>query len=101
MSRLSRKRGRKSNYSKSLNNDYHKEVRRKTLLRDKFKCKICDSNLFLELHHITYYVDGKSIIGVELEFMQWVVMLCEECHQEAHDDEKHIYSPKNKNKKSI
>jgi len=99
MSRLSNKKGRKSNYSKSLNNDYHKEVRRKALLRDNFKCKICSSVLFLELHHIAYYIDGLTIVGIELEFMPWVVILCCECHQKVHNDKTHYFNPVNVNKK--
>lgn len=101
MSRLKHKRGRKSNYVKSLNNDYHKEVKRKALIRDNFKCKLCGSTLFLELHHITYYFEGKRIIGSELSVMNCVVILCSECHQLVHNDEKHKFNPKNRGKEYV
>lgn len=98
MSRLKHKRGRKSNYLKSLNTDYHREVRRKVLIRDNFKCKICESTLFLELHHISYYVNSENIVGKELQYLEWLVILCAECHQLVHDNIRHQYNPKNKNK---
>jgi len=41
MARLNHKAGRKSNYLKSLNNDYHREVRRRAFFRDGFKCVDC------------------------------------------------------------
>ena len=84
MSRLQSKKGRKSNYVKSLNNDYHREVRRKALIRDNFECQICKSKLFLELHHKKYYINGVSILGRELEHMEHVVILCGKCHQKQH-----------------
>ena len=59
MTRLQHKKGRKSNYVKSLNNENHFEVRRKALLRDGFHCKLCDKRISLELHHIDYKYLGK------------------------------------------
>lgn len=101
MSRLQHKKGRKSNYAKSLNNDYHKELRRKVMLRDNFACKLCGSKLFLEMHHITYYQNGISIVGNELEFMGWLVMLCADCHQLVHNDKSHKFNPNNPLKKQF
>jgi 5-methylcytosine-specific restriction endonuclease McrA len=94
VSRLQHKRGRKSNYSKSLNNPNHKEVRRRALLREGFKCKVCPAKIRLELHHIDY-----NFLGKELDNMNWVVILCDKHHQEAHNDINHIWNPKNFNKK--
>lgn len=103
MGRLKHKRGRKSNYVKSLDNDYHKEVKRKALIRDDFKCQNeeCSSTIFLELHHITYWLNGQSIVGNELVNLQWVVIVCEDCHQKIHDDLGHKWNPKNWNKEPI
>lgn len=103
MARLKHKRGRKSNYVKSLDNDNHREVKRKALIRDDFQCQNegCSSTIFLELHHITYWLNGQSIIGNELLNLQWVVIVCENCHQKIHDDLGHKWNPKNWNKKSI
>lgn len=97
MARLKHKRGRKSNYLKSLNNTYQRNARERCLIRDNFKCKICGAVAPLEWHHITYYVNGASILGKELENdnLKWTVMLCESCHQAVHNDLKHEYNPKN------
>lgn len=102
MSRLNRKRGRPSNYRKSLkNNAYWLRVKRKVRIRDNFKCVVCGAKTKLETHHITYYLHGKSIIGKELEHLEWLVTLCETHHQEAHDQLTHPFNPKNKFKKSV
>ena len=106
MPRLQYRRGRKSNYLKSLNNDYHKEVRRRVFVRDGFICrnKGCGSKLFLELHHIAYYLPiGESILGHELEGdnLKWTVTVCDECHPAIHKDPCHIWNPKNKDKNCI
>jgi hypothetical protein len=105
MSRLQHRRGRKSNYVNSLDNDYHREVRRRVLVRDGFRCRNngCGSKLFLEAHHIAYYVGGKSIVGHELEDdnLKWVVTTCGECHPAIHLNLDHIWNPKNKNKRHV
>jgi len=90
MSRVQHRKGRKSNYLKSLQNDNHLEVRRRALLRDGFACKLCGVKIKLELHHIDY-----RYLGKELENMQWVVVLCEDCHQLVHRDINHSFNPKN------
>jgi 5-methylcytosine-specific restriction endonuclease McrA len=98
MSRLQHHRGRKSNYVKSLGGEYDQEVRRRVLLRDGFRCKKCDSKLYLEKHHIKYYVDGVSIVGCELEndYLKWLVTLCADCHESVHADITSLWNPKNK-----
>lgn len=105
MSRLQHKIGRKSNYVKSLNNEYHKEVRRRVLLRDKFKCRFpgCESKIFLEMHHITYYINNMPILGRELESdnLKWCVILCDQHHSYVHSDLHHIWNPRNYNKQPV
>lgn len=96
MGRLRHKRGRPSNYRKSLNNPYWEKVKRKVRIRDNFKCICCGSTVKLETHHISYYVDGESIRGKELDHLEWMATLCEKHHQEAHNDLKHPLNPKNK-----
>ena len=49
MSRLQHKKGRKSNYSKTLNNEVWREVRLRVIARDRC-CKHCGSRLYLEVH---------------------------------------------------
>ncbi|WP_208021522.1 HNH endonuclease [Flavicella sediminum] len=102
MGRLRNKRGRKSNYRKQLQQDDNwQNVRVTVKLRDKHKCICCSSPLYLEVHHITYYVNGESIVGKELEFIEWMATVCEDCHVEIHKDEFHQLNPKNKNKVNV
>jgi 5-methylcytosine-specific restriction endonuclease McrA len=98
MGRLKNKRGRKSNYVKSLNNDNHREAKRKALIRDKFMCKLCTNRIYLEYHHISYHVLGKELKGDNLK---WTVILCENHHQEVHNNLNHEWNPKNPHKKSL
>lgn len=99
MGRLNHKRGRPSNYRKSLkNNPYWEKVKRKVRIRDNFKCICCGKTIGLETHHITYYVNGISITGKELDHLEWMATLCEKHHQEAHNDIRHPLNPNNKNK---
>ncbi len=84
------KRGRKSNYLKSLNNENHREVRNRALIREDFHCKLCEKRIRLELHHIDY-----EFLGKELENMQWVVILCEDHHQYVHNTPGHKWNPYN------
>ncbi len=97
MSRLHHKEGRKSNYVKNnVNSEPHKEARNECLKRDGYKCKVCDSRVNLEMHHISYH-----IVGHEKENLKWLVMLCGECHSMAHSEPNNIYNPKNPFKKAI
>lgn len=99
MRRLKNKRGRPSNYRKSLqSNTYWKFVRIKVLVRDFHSCICCNLRTKLEVHHIAYRVDGISIRGRELEYLQWLVTVCEDCHDEIHSNLNHPLNPKNKNK---
>lgn len=102
MGRLSSKMGRPSNYRKGLqSNPYWEKVKAKVKIRDNFKCKVCGSISALEIHHITYYVNGTSIVGKELDNLKWMVTLCETCHDKVHQEKNHIYNPKNPNKKHV
>lgn len=94
MARLNHKRGRKSNYLKSLNNSNHKAARERCLLRDKFMCSIdgCTKKHGLEFHHIDYKVKG---IELENGNLIWCVIVCDEHHQEIHDNINHPWNPKN------
>jgi len=95
MSSLQRKKGRKSNYvKKNLNTDYWRLVRQKVIFRDR-SCRICGSKLFLEVHHLTYFANGKSIVGNELQHLDKLVLLCAKCHKEVHNNKNHKFNPKN------
>lgn len=83
MSRLQHKRGRKSKYALSLSSEYWNEVKLIVRARDR-KCVECDSILFLEVHHKSYFVNGISIVGKEKEHLDQLVLLCSKCHQKKH-----------------
>lgn len=96
MSRLKHKRGRPSNYRKTLQQNPDWEVvKRKTRIRDNFQCVLCSAKTRLEAHHTTYKVNGKSIVGKELEYLEAVVTVCEKCHEAIHKDPGHKLNPKN------
>lgn len=97
-SRLSKKRGRKSNYVKSLVGQYWETVKRKIRLRDNFSCQICQHKINLETHHITYYLNGSTIRGKELDNLEWLILLCGDCHGEVHKRKEHPLNPKNRKK---
>jgi len=84
MSRLQHKRGRKSNYVRELGqSEYWREVRQLVIARDR-SCRLCDSKLYLEVHHLRYYVNGISIVGREKEFLSELQLLCSKCHAKIH-----------------
>lgn len=53
-------------------------------MRDKHRCQICGSKVNLEVHHLTYYVDGHSIVGREAEYLDKLITLCGKCHAAQH-----------------
>ncbi len=97
MSRLSHKPGRKSKYVHTLRSSgaYWEKVKRAIRVRDKHQCVLCKKLTELEVHHLTYYVNGQSIIGKEIEHLSKLVLLCEGCHQMVHEDLTHNFNPKN------
>ena len=96
MGRLKHKRGRPTNYRKTLqDNPYWEKVKRKTRIRDNFQCVICPSKIRLESHHTTYKKNRESILGKELEHLECVVTVCETCHSEIHANSNHELNPKN------
>ena len=101
MGRLSHKRGRPSKYRKSLHGWYWNEVKRKIRLRDKYRCVVCGNRLNLEVHHIAYKVGGISILGKELEHLEWLALVCEDCHQAIHKNTEHPLNPKNFHKQNM
>ena len=103
MSRLAHKRGRPSNYRKSLKgNEYWEEVKRRVRIRDGHKCVCCGELIGLETHHITYYVNGESILGKELDHLEWMALTCEDCHEnKIHRFINHPLNPKNPKKLNI
>lgn len=102
MGRLKGRRGRKSKYLKSLrNNPYWETVKRKVKIRDGFECVICSAKAPLEIHHISYKVYGRTIRGKELEYLNWLVTLCETCHTAQHFEPKTPFNPRSPNKLTV
>lgn len=96
---MGRIKGRPSKYLKSLKSDDNWEiVKRKVKVRDQHKCRVCGSKTGLEVHHITYFVNGESIRGKELENLKWLILVCNMDHKKIHSNENHPLNPKNRNK---
>ena len=65
------------NYKTYINSRRWKSLSRKIKNRDGNKCKLCDSERILEVHHLSYVRLGKER-GADL------VTLCQSCHAEQH-----------------
>ena len=87
----------KSKYKKHLESPYWQKVKTQVRLREKFTCGIkgCGKQNGLAVHHITYVVFGFSIVGDELNYLEWLILLCEDCHHKVHKNKKHPLHPKN------
>lgn len=70
---------RKMPYAKFLQSDYWQEVRKAVLEREGHKCRLCRSQEFLHVHHITYEHKGD-----ELRHLETLTVLCRECHKKVH-----------------
>lgn len=66
-------------YKEFLATEYWKKVRIAVLTRDGYKCMICSSKLFLNVHHDTYKNRGR-----ELKHLGDLITLCRTCHKEHH-----------------
>lgn len=85
MTRLAHKKGRPSAYRQTLmNNPYWEEVKTNVRIRDGHRCQVCGKTYNLEVHHKTYTVAGRSIVGHELEYLHCLETLCEDCHARKH-----------------
>jgi hypothetical protein len=76
-----------SSYLKKLSyNPYWESVKRLVRMRANYVCenKKCAKKGMHETHHSTYVVNGKSIVGHELEYLEYMFYLCGECHAAVH-----------------
>ena len=64
-------------YLQYLKTPRYRELHRKTLQRDKYKCQICGTGTNLVVHHVTYRRLGN-------ESLDDLVTLCDSCHFEVH-----------------
>lgn len=84
MPRLTNRKGRKSSYLRKLCSPEWQSVARRVRMRDGHRCKLCGSKVNLEVHHLTYYVNGRSIVGHEAEHLDKLITLCGNCHAAQH-----------------
>jgi len=69
-------------YSIFLQTLYWKTIAEKVRIESKYKCKICNSSNHLSVHHRTYRNHG-----YELDHMEDLVCICQECHSKFHNIE--------------
>lgn len=87
--------GRHSNYLNQLSADKQwVNVKRLVRIRDGHRCRVCGSRVNLDVHHTTYTVGGKSIVGREYHYMSLLITLCRNCHEKAHGKTK-CHTPDN------
>lgn len=77
-----------------LNNQYWENVKRIIKVRDNESCSCCGSLTQLHVHHITYKINGKTIVGSELRYLNWLITVCEKCHLKIHKERNHLLNPK-------
>lgn len=65
-------------YQEYLKTDHWQNVRRQSLIEANYKCRVCNRNDILHVHHTTY-----ERLGCELP--EDVLSLCKTCHSKFHD----------------
>lgn len=61
------------------------EIYNQTYKRDKGQCQLCGTSLNLQLHHIIYRSENKSLINDPNN----CIMLCVQCHKLVHSNKKY------------
>ena len=64
-------------YKKYLKSDYWKDIKEQVHKRDEYKCRLCNSNKNLQVHHKTYEFLGN-------ENLEELITLCKKCHFNIH-----------------
>lgn len=83
-------------YLEDLQNDpYWQRVRHKILIRDNFTCQISGKKTMLSVHHIAYTVNGVDIRGKELQYLDWLITLNQDVHEQVHKNNGHALNPGN------
>jgi len=65
-------------YSEYLKSNHWEYMRKRMLIRASYKCQICNSSEFLNVHHRTYENKGD-------ENYEDLVVLCNDCHRLYHN----------------
>ena len=67
-------------YSEYLKTEYWQNIKQQVLERDKYRCRLCNSNIDLHVHHRTYDYIGE-------EKLEELITLCGKHHNMIHEDE--------------
>lgn len=67
-------------YKEFLKTPYWKAISEKVKIKSDFRCSLCNADKNLSVHHRTY-----SIHGNELDNMQELICICQNCHEKHHD----------------
>ena len=67
-------------YMQFLNTPYWFAVRNRMLRLREYKCEVCSSTNYLQIHHTSYANRGKEII-----YIGDLQVLCESCHKKIHN----------------
>jgi len=67
----------KIDYQKYLKSDYWQEIRKQIYERDNYKCRLCNSEKDICVHHRTYKYIGE-------EKLEELITMCKRCHNKFH-----------------
>ena len=67
------------NYNEFLKSEYWNYVKKKVLIRDKYKCTVCGKTSKLQIHHTTY-----KHHKAEHKHLGDLLTVCNKCHYEFH-----------------
>ena len=88
------------NYLNLLNDYRWKNKRSKILLRDNYRCRNCNRNWGLQVHHKQYNKDENGEFVMPWDYGdKFLITLCADCHDAGHTQYKvpvfKIYKSKN------
>lgn len=63
---------------KNMNANIPTSTRRKVYARDGYRCALCDSTRYIQIHHVIPRGQGGS------DFAENLITLCSVCHGQAH-----------------
>lgn len=67
-------------YKEFLTTPYWKAVAQKKKQQAGYRCELCNSKTYLNVHHRTY-----ENHGYEMDHLQDLIVLCNDCHKKFHD----------------
>ncbi len=70
-------------YDQFLLSPYWLDLRKETL-NNRDKCEDCGFTKLLQLHHLYYYRNGRSVLYHEREHPGIFVVICRDCHKKRH-----------------